>query len=140
MMIAVAFQVLALGSRVASPELTQELTHIEQQLTETYKSGQCDAWGTWLAPEWSVTHITGAVITKADAIATCRAPIVPIESAAIEVSSVHTYGEMAVVRGLSTFVTGGDPPVTVRLRFTDVFVRRDGRWQVVASHATRMMP
>jgi hypothetical protein len=26
----------------------------------------------------------------------------------------------------------------VTLRFTDVFVRRDGRWMVVASHATRL--
>jgi hypothetical protein len=138
MMIAVAFQVLALGDHVASPELTQELTHIEQQLTETYKSGQCDAWGAWLAPEWSVTHITGAVITKADAIATCRAPIVRIDSASIQVSSVRTYGETAVVRGESTFVTAGDSPVTVRLRFTDVFVRNEGRWQIVASHATRI--
>ena len=35
-------------------------------------------------------------------------------------------------------VIGGPSPVTIALRFTDVFVRRSGRWLVVASQATRI--
>lgn len=135
-----AIALLALGGQVASPAVTQELTQIEQQLIDTYKSGQCDAWAAFLAPEWSVIHITGATINKAEAVATCRKPAAPIESLTSEVMSVHAYGEFAVVTGRTTATASGPKPLTVTLRFTDVFVRRDGRWQVVASQATRMMP
>jgi hypothetical protein len=31
-------------------------------------------------------------------------------------------------------------PQTVRLRFTDVFVRRSGRWLIVASQGTLLQP
>lgn len=140
MMVEVALAWLALGGQLAAPDVTQELTRIERQLTDTYKNGQCDAWGALLAPEWSMIHTTGATITKAEALATCRTPTAPIESATIEVMSVRSYGDTAVVTGRSTFVIGGASPLTVLLRFTDVFVRRDGRWQVVASQATRIVP
>ncbi len=140
MVVESALAMLALGGQVASPAVTQELTQIEQQLTDTYKSSQCDAWGSFLAPEWSVIHITGAIITKTEALASCRKPAASIESITIEVMSVRSYGDTAVVTGRTTFVVGGTSPLTVTLRFTDVFVRRDGRWRVVASQATRIAP
>ena len=91
-----------------------------------------------LAPEWSVIHITGAVITKADALQMCKAPRQPGEDLRVEDLSVRAFGDAAVVTGRTTVTTGGANPSTLMLRFTDVFVRRAGRWQVVASHATRL--
>jgi len=136
-----AFTMLALVGQIApSPEVEQELTRIEQQLADTYERGDCDAWGALLAPEWSVIHITGATITKTEAVATCRKPPAPIDAVEHEVLSIRAYGEVAVVTGRTTATAGGQKPVTVTLRFTDVFVRRDGRWQVVASQATRIAP
>jgi hypothetical protein len=44
------------------------------------------------------------------------------------------------VTGRTRATTAGEKPETVTLRFTDVFIRRNGRWQVVASHATRISP
>jgi hypothetical protein len=136
MLLKSAIAMLTLAGQPADASITKELTLIEQQLTDAYKNGKCDAWGAFLAPEWSVIHITGATITRDEALATCRKPTAPIESATIEVMSVRSYGDFAVVTGRTTFVVGGSSPLTVR--FTDVFVRRDGRWQVVASHATGM--
>jgi ketosteroid isomerase-like protein len=50
---------------------------------------------------------------------------------------VRAFGDAAVVTGRTTARAGGQ---TLILRFTDVFVRRDGKWLVVASHATRIAP
>jgi hypothetical protein len=119
-------------------EITRELTRIEQQLAATWKEGRCSAWGAMLAPEWSVTHITGAVITKAEALDMCKAPTVPIDAFEVDEISVRPFGDAAVVTGRTRVVTGGAAPGRVTLRFTDVFVRRAGQWQVVASHATRL--
>jgi ketosteroid isomerase-like protein len=117
---------------------TRELTQIERQLAATYKRGDCDGWAALLAPEWSVTHITGEVITRAQAIETCKSGAIRLESLESDELSVRVFGNAAVVTGRTTASTGGASPATVRLRFTDVFIRQSGKWLVVASHATRL--
>ncbi len=67
----------------------------------------------------------------------CKAPRSPIETLKVDDLSVRAFGDAAVVTGRTTVTTGGADP-TLTLRFTDVFVRRAGRWQVVASQATRI--
>jgi hypothetical protein len=123
---------------VAQPEASAvvQLTQIEQRLGSTWKQGDCTAWGAMIAPEWSVIHITGETITRAEALEMCKAPPTPIEAFAIDDLSVRVFGNAAVVTGRTTVTTGGTSPVTVKLRFTDVFILRSGRWLVVASHAT----
>jgi hypothetical protein len=120
--------------------VTRELEELEQQLATAWKSGNCEGWGAIVAPEWSVIHITGDVITRAQALEMCRNPEVSFESMTIDDVSVRSFGDAAVVTGRTTVITSGAVPETVRLRFTDVFIHRDGRWQAVASHATRVVP
>lgn len=120
--------------------VTRDLTQIEQQLATSWKSGDCDAWGAMVAADWSVIHITGAVITKPQAMQMCRAPQAPIETLTIDELSVRPFGDAAVVTGRTIVTTASVNSETVKLRFTDVFVRRDNRWQIVASHATRLAP
>lgn len=120
--------------------VTRDLTQIEQQLAASWKNGDCDAWGAMVAADWSVIHITGAVITKPQAMQMCRAPQAPIERFTVDELSVRSFGDAAVVTGRTIVTTAGVNSETVKLRFTDVFVRRDDRWQIVASHATRLAP
>ena len=59
----------------------------------------------------------------------------------VEIDDVkaHVFGDTAVVIGRTHRV--GDvagSAYDVVIRFTDTFVRRDGRWQVVASHASML--
>lgn len=129
---------LVLSQQASSAATTQELERIEQQLAETWKAGDCSGWGAMLAPDWSVIHITGAVITKVEALKMCNAPRQTGEDYRVDDLSVRAFGDAAVVTGRTRVTTGGANPGTLTLRFTDVFVRRDGRWQVVASHATRL--
>lgn len=121
---------------VASAELVRELTAIEEQLGSTYRKHDCDGWAALLADEWQVAHITGEIITKQAAVKTCRSA--PEVSARYEELSVRSYGAMAIVTGINNASVATSPPQTVRLRFTDVFIRRDDRWVVVTSHASAM--
>jgi len=137
---ALAFALLAGQPAARASSVTTELERIEQRIAAAWKNGDCAAWGAVAADEWSVVHITGAVITKAQALEMCRKPQAPIDTFAIDQIVVRPFGDTAVVTGRTMVTTGGNDPETVRLRFTDVFVRRGGRWQVVASHATRLAP
>ena len=116
----------------------RELQDIEQRLAETYKAGDCDAWGALLAPEWSLIHITGAVIPKTEALRICRDERPAFKDLRYDDLSIRLFGDSAIVTGKTTAITAGSNSISIVLRFTDVFVRRDGRWQVVASHATRL--
>ena len=61
-------------------------------------------------------------------------------SATIDSAEVRLYGTTAVVVARSTIsATSRDgQPVIRRSRFTDVFAWRDGRWQLVAGHSSRL--
>jgi Domain of unknown function (DUF4440) len=47
----------------------------------------------------------------------------------------HAYGDFGYVRGLNTVI---DPQgkVVAKVRFTDIFIYRDGRWQALAGQET----
>lgn len=136
-MIAIAFVVTVLaGQSTDADRAARELEAIEHKLGQTWTSGACDEWGALLAPDWSVIHTNGETITKAQAVETCRRPEMRFASLISDQLNVRVFGDAAVVTGRTTVTTKGDRPETVRLRFTDVFIRRDGRWLVVASHAT----
>jgi ketosteroid isomerase-like protein len=131
---------MVLAQAASSEDVTAELTQFEQRLGATYKRGDCAAWGAMLAPDWSVVHITGEVVTKAEALETCPTSSATIETLAIDQITVRRFGDAAVVTGRTRIATRAPNAVQMTLRFTDVFSRRSGRWLVVASHATRLAP
>ena len=64
-----------------------------------------------------------------------------IDAMVIDEVKVRTLDDVAIVTG-RTRATGSyqGKSVTATLRFTDVFAVRDGRWVVVASHASSVVP
>jgi ketosteroid isomerase-like protein len=112
-----------------------ELQQIEQRLARAWVDGDRDAIDAIIADDWTVTDIAGTVRTKAavfrDMFATHERPI---KAMAIDDVDVRLFGSIAVVTG-RTSATGSDG-THVMLRFTDVFEKRDGRWQAVVSQGT----
>jgi hypothetical protein len=49
----------------------------------------------------------------------------------------QVHGDFGYVRGLATAV-GATGKVLARVRFTDIYVYRDGRWQAVAAHESML--
>lgn len=45
----------------------------------------------------------------------------------------HVFGDFGYIRGVATAITAHGP-LNNKVRFTDVYVYRDGRWQCVAAH------
>lgn len=116
--------------------VVHQLEQLEQQIKSAWESRDCAGWSALLADDWTVTHVDAQIITKAQAVEMCRTG--PAIASTMDQLAVRSYGDVAVVTGRTVATTAGGDPVTVRLRFTDVCVRRDDRWIVVASHATRI--
>jgi ketosteroid isomerase-like protein len=94
------------------------------------------------ADEFVFTDSGGGLTTKAEDVGGVRKPVNPdVKLLAYDVDDVQVrlYGDAAVLTGRVTtrqLVKGEER--TGRSRFTDVFVRRDGRWQIVAGHSSRI--
>jgi len=119
----------------ADPAVVRELEELEAQLASAWKNHDCAGWGALLADDWTVTHINARVITKAQALEMCRTG--PAVTSSVDQIAVRVYGDTAIVTGRNRATVEGTPPQTVVLRFTDVVMQRDGRWVIVASHATQ---
>lgn len=93
------------------------------------------------ADEFIFTDSGGGITTKAEDVASLDKPPGDFRLVSYDVDEmkVSLYGNTAVVTGRTTTVSKGkDRDVTSRSRFTDVFVKRGGRWQLVAGHSSRI--
>jgi hypothetical protein len=51
----------------------------------------------------------------------------------------HIYGTTGIIQGVADFVLGPEGHERMStLRYTDVYVQRNGEWQMVAWHCTRI--
>lgn len=117
----------------------QELRERLREWDAAYSRRDTQSLSRILADDFIYTNAFGAVLNKAQYImATIKAPDMTLEtSASSEDVRVRVYGETAVVT--SSGKQRGQPlnrDPAVRYRYTDVWVRQQGRWQAVASQAT----
>jgi ketosteroid isomerase-like protein len=85
-----------------------------------------------------VSSRTAALETKAQVIASMKTDKSVLESLELSDPNVRVDGNVAIVTGVNR-VRGRDEqgkPFDRRVRFTDTFIKRDGRWQVWASQST----
>jgi ketosteroid isomerase-like protein len=83
---------------------------------------------------------TGAINGRAALLTKMKADKTAIESAELSERDIRIEGGTAIVTGVNR-IKGRDEknqPFDVRVRFTDTFVKRDGRWQVWATQGTRI--
>ena len=113
------------------------LTKLEQDWGEAIAHHDADFLERTESDDYTYTGPDGVVSHKPDELAGARVGFAQVESFKHRDIKVHVYGDTAVVTGATTLKgTAGDTDLSGEFRWTDVFVRRDGQWQVVASQAT----
>ena len=116
-----------------------ELKRMQRRIVQTLLAGQRDEYAAMLAPEWRVTHVDGRLLTKEQVLQQMfTGGPSPLAEAAVDDIEVRLFGDSAVVTGRTSARPRQGEPVV--LRFTDFAVKRDGRWVIVASHATALEP
>ncbi|HXG91649.1 MAG TPA: nuclear transport factor 2 family protein [Blastocatellia bacterium] len=124
----------------ASP-VEQELLKLEREWLDAYTNRNAAAMERIEADDFTITYPDGRVLTKADEVASMKtpAPAGPRPALSTEDTRVRVYGDTAVVTGvLIQKMTNNGHETTIRERYTDVYVKRNGRWQAVASQLTRI--
>ncbi len=130
----------ASGSRPQEVESDQEvLVELERQWNEALYRKDLEVIERILADEFKATYQDGSRGDKAKELALTAEFDQAVESAIQDEFTVRVYRDTAVVSftlNLVGFRHGQRTELT--LRYTDVWIIRDGRWQCVSSHSTRV--
>ena len=126
------------GQRSGAAKDEKLLAELQQTLANAWVSGDRATIERIIAPDWSSTGPDGRVMDRAGVMVDVfETRLHKIHRVEIDDVKVRVFGDAAVVTGR----THGAGEVRgsaydVFIRFTDTFVRRGGRWQAVASHAS----
>ena len=92
-----------------------------------------------LADDLSYTHSSGNLDTKTSFIESVASGRLTYETAVPEGLRVRLFGDVAVLTGMARIrVDVQGEPSDLHIRFTDVYVKREPGWQMVAWQATRL--
>ena len=117
----------------------QEIRTAEKLWNESRVRADVATLDRLLADGWTVTHGDGTINTKAEYLGDLKSGARKFFADVKQDDfSVRVYGDTAVAAGLSdSKVEYKGKPSGGALRFTRVYVKRDGRWLMIVSHATR---
>jgi ketosteroid isomerase-like protein len=122
------------GTIKASPDARaeQELRNLERQ----WLDANADEIERIEADDFTITYGDGSVRNKAQYLAMVRRAVKnPRVSQWTEDSVVRVYGDTAIITGRFIYkMRDKDKETATQSRYTDTYIRRNGRWQVVASH------
>ncbi|MGB7921720.1 MAG: nuclear transport factor 2 family protein [Pyrinomonadaceae bacterium] len=104
-----------------------------QWLIEPYFTSNMTAYDRIVADDFTITHSNGKVLNKTEKRANIIADHITDPSSPFRIgeSSVRVYGNAAVSIG---YIIEKNSTV----RFTNTYVKKDGRWQVIASQLNRI--
>lgn len=123
------------------PPMTTEQTllQMESDWGKAMAGGDMAALDAIIAPDWSMTSPDGQRSTRAESMADLRSGALKFESMVPSGIEVKMFGDTAIVTGTSKDKgTYKGQDISGEYRFTDVFVKRDGKWMAVSTHVTRV--
>ncbi len=117
----------------------QALLQLERDWEQANAKNDLAALDRILGPEFVGTDSDGRLTTRAEVFARRKGGAVKFTAFTQDDYKVHVVGDTAIVTGRSTIKGIRDGKDWAgQERWTDVFVRRSGRWQAVASHQSRI--
>jgi ketosteroid isomerase-like protein len=126
-------------SNKQSGNVEQNLMHIEQEMDDAAIKGDTSASEKYLPDNSTFTDPGGTVMDKARTIDDFKSGNLRVESSKFEDMKVQVYGNTAVVTyGTTDKASYKGKDISGKYRWTDVFVKRNGRWQIVAGQGTRV--
>src|SRR6267378_224178 len=115
--------------------VSSKILALENKWNAAYKRGDIATMGSLLADDFIITLEDGSTSSKSGYIAHNGDSTLHVRTSEMSDLKIRTYGSTAVVTGAyhETGVSRGKP-YEYRDRFTDVWMRIHGGWQVIASH------
>jgi len=137
---------LSCPCRASSPErdtrITTEICKLENDANRAVIAHDRGFLAALFADEYQHTNFFGSVADKNAEVGFFTSTDFTLKSAAIANCAVHVYQNVVVATGVNTWTEASykGRSLSGSYRFTRVYVRRKDRWQIVASHASKITP
>jgi uncharacterized protein (TIGR02246 family) len=127
------------GSATAQENAAEVVRKLERAWLDAYEQHDAKAMDEIVADDFTITFPDGSMQTKAQIMTSLKSPR-PAAGPSIkfhtEQVQARVYGDTVVLVGIvaTEYQRDGKTTSETKQRYTDTYVRRNGRWQVVASH------
>src|SRR5215475_9532546 len=118
--------------------MEQELLKLEKAFAEAIVKNDLNGIGQLVTDDWVIIDPNGEIVDRARFFEVIKSGALTHDMMESEDFRVRVYGDSAVVTAITS--TKGKfmgQEFRTQERATDVFVRRDGRWQCALTHLTR---
>jgi ketosteroid isomerase-like protein len=131
--LALVLSALAADCPRNQPKTEAALVELERDWAAALSRKDADTVACMVADEFEDADVDGSLHTRSQTL-----EHIPQRKPGVNHLSemrAHVEGNSGFTRGLATLVDASGK-VAARVRFTDVFTYRDGRWQALAGHET----
>jgi uncharacterized protein (TIGR02246 family) len=127
------------GQVLAQDDSGQAVQKLERAWLNAYEQHDEKAMEAIVADDFTITFPNGSIQTKAQIMAAIKNPRPPDRPAMkfhTEDVKARVYGDTVILIGrvVTEYQRAGQTTSKEEQRYTDTYVKRNGRWQVVASH------
>lgn len=120
-----------------NPDVREELLRLEGEWNDAYNRHDKDAVGRILQDDYMLIDADGYVLNKRQYLNTISR--VQIKAETLKYPDVRVYGDVAIVNSIWSGTYSFDGKNTTdTIRYTDVFIKENGKWQAVSSQGTRI--
>ena len=118
--------------------MEEELLKLEKAFAQAIVTNDLEAIGRLVTDDWIIIDPNGEIVDRTRFFEVIKSGALTHDMMESEDFRVRVYGDSAVVTAITSAkgkFTGQE--FSTRERATDVFVKRDGRWQCVLTHLTK---
>ena len=118
--------------------MKEELLKLENAFAEAIVNNDLESIRRLVADDWIIIDPNGEIVDRTRFFEVIKSGVLTHDMMKSKDSRVRVYGDSAVVTAVTRTkgkFMGHD--FSTQERATDVFVKRDGRWQCVLTHLTR---
>ena len=136
--VALLIAAVLLGSLADAADLPADLAKAVKDYDEAQIHGDKAALQRLVADDYTLVNSSGRLQNKAALIADYTAPGYKIEPFQIMEPVEKVWSDGAVMGGVVDLRgMDGGKPFAVKLRFADIWAKRNGKWQVIYTHVSR---
>jgi hypothetical protein len=133
------FATLGFGQKKMTTE--ESLMKMEEELAADLIAGKTASFEKYLAPNATLVDPGGEMMNKTQTIALFKSGDLKFESSKIDDMKVTLYGNTAIVTYRTTDKGKfKERDISGQVRWTDTWVKLKGKWLLVSSQGTMIMP
>ena len=135
LLLAISMATVCVPLSVAQDSEADNVRELELKIAGYYRSHQIRDFAPMLDDDFIITFEDGSVHSKAGYLAYSASASTHVELVEIPEMRVHMHGDTAIVTGVY-HERGVDKqaPYDYSDRFTDVWMKKSGKWRLVAAH------